>query len=207
MDSRKFLQAWALALVAVIVATWVSIRWIDYPLAAEFLHVSNKHGIIGYILGGRVLVTGELSLIGILALVRIRTGHLPGIAKTLLVACSASVMSYTLNDLLLKTVFGRQNPSDYFQSHLPGTFHLFQGDDHSGFPSGHMMLAAAFLGVFFRVYPRLRIPSLSLLLFGTVVLVLGDWHFVSDVIAGTFLGLTIGLMAGELWLRHTRQAA
>jgi membrane-associated phospholipid phosphatase len=207
MDNRKPLQAWYLALVAAMVAIWVSVRWIDYPVAAKFLHISNKRGLIGYILGGRVLVTGELSLIAILALVRIRTGHLSDMAKTLLVACSASVLSYTLNDLLLKVVFGRQNPSDYFQSHLPGTFHLFLGDDHSSFPSGHMMLAAAFLGVFFRVYARLRIPSLFLLLFGTVVLVLGDWHFVSDVIAGAFLGLTIGLVAGELWLRHTRRAA
>jgi membrane-associated phospholipid phosphatase len=70
-----------------------------------------------------------------------------------------------------------------------------------------MMLAAAFLGVFSRVYPRARIASLSLLIFGTVVLVVGDWHFVSDVVAGTFIGLTTGLIAGELWLRHTDGAS
>jgi membrane-associated phospholipid phosphatase len=112
-------------------------------------------------------------------------------------------MAYTLNDLVLKIVFGRQGPTAFYGSHLAGTFHLFQGDGLSSFPSGHMTLAAAFLGVFFRVYSPARIPSLFLLMLGTVLLVVGDWHFISDVIAGTFFGFTAGLIAGELWVRHT----
>ena len=187
----------------VLVAIPVCIRWVDYPVAASFLHASSGRGIIGYIFAGRVLVTAELSVVAALALVRLKIGSLPDMAKVLLVACSTSVMAYTLNDLVLKIVFGRQNPEAFYQSPLQGAVHFFQGADGSSFPSGHMMLAAAFLGVFSCIYPRLRIASLSLLIFGTVVLVVGDWHFVSDVIAGAFLGFAAGWLAGELWLRHT----
>jgi membrane-associated phospholipid phosphatase len=207
MDSRRILWAWSAALLAVAAAIPACIHWVDYPVAAAFLHVSKHVGIIGRIFEGRILVSGELSLIAVLALVRIRIGRLPDMAKVLLVACSSSVMAYTLNDLVLKIIFGRQGPTAFYESHLAGVFHLFQGDGFSSFPSGHMTLAAAFLGVFFRIYPRARLASLCLLILGSLLLIIGDWHFISDVIAGMFLGFTAGLMAGELWIRHTRAAS
>ena len=65
-----------------------------------------------------------------------------------------------------------------------------------------MVLAAAFLGVFVRLYPRVRYVSLFALLLAAFAMVAGDWHFISDLIAGAFVGATAGLTAGELWLRH-----
>jgi len=207
MGSRQILWAWYAALLVAAIATFVCIRWVDYPVAAKFLHVSKEVGLIGKIFGGRVIVAGELLVIAVLALARIRIGNLPSIAKVLFVACSTSVLAYTLNDLVLKIVFGRQSPTAYYESHLDGTFHLFRGDDFSSFPSGHMILAAAFLGVFSRIYPRARTASLFLLLLGAILLVVGDWHFVSDVISGTFLGFLVGLIAGEMWVSRTRTAS
>ena len=61
-------------------------------------------------------------------------------------------MAYTLNDVVLKILFGRLRPTTFYQSHIRGVFHLFRGDDASSFPSGHMVLATAFLGVFVRLY-------------------------------------------------------
>jgi membrane-associated phospholipid phosphatase len=37
-----------------------------------------------------------------------------------------------------------------------------------------------------------------------VLLIAGDWHFVSDVIAGTFVGVSAGILAGEVWLAHSK---
>ena len=202
MDFWRILWLWCGALLVAIVAIVACVRWIDYPVAIMFLNASKHAGPIGEIFGGRVLVAGELLLISVLAIFRLRNGNLPELAKICLVACTTSVMAYTLNYVVLKFVFGRQNPAAYYQSHITGTFHLFRGDDGSSFPSGHMMLAAAFLGVFIRLYPRARIASLFLLVVAAVAMVAGDWHYVSDLIAGAFLGLTAGLMAGELWLRH-----
>ena len=202
MDSWRILWGWYRALLVTTVTIAASIHWLDYPVAAIFLNASKHVGLIGKIFGGRVLVAGELSLIFALTIVRIRNGSLPELAKVFLIACNASIMAYTLNDVVLKILFGRLSPATFYQSHIAGVFHLFRGDDGSSFPSGHMVLAEAFLGVFVRLYSRLQSASLFVLLLAAFAMVVGDWHFISDLIAGAFVGTTAGLMAGELWLRH-----
>jgi uncharacterized membrane protein len=67
-----------------------------------------------------------------------------------------------------------------------------------------MILAGAFAGVFMRLYRTSILPLSALLLIAAVLLIAGDWHFVSDVIAGTFLGVSAGLLAGEVWLVHSK---
>jgi membrane-associated phospholipid phosphatase len=44
-----------------------------------------------------------------------------------------------------------------------------------------------------------------LLLVAAVLLIVGDFHFVSDVIAGAFAGISAGLLAGEVWLAHSNR--
>ena len=67
-----------------------------------------------------------------------------------------------------------------------------------------MVLASAFAGVFMRLYRTSILPFSALLLIAAVLLIAGDWHFVSDVIAGTFLGVSAGLLAGEVFLAHSK---
>jgi uncharacterized membrane protein YoaK (UPF0700 family) len=65
-----------------------------------------------------------------------------------------------------------------------------------------MVLAGAFAGVFMRIYRGSIRLFCALLLLAAALLVLGDWHFVSDVIAGAFLGISAGMLAGEGWAVH-----
>jgi len=67
-----------------------------------------------------------------------------------------------------------------------------------------MVLAGAFAGVFMRLYRSSILPLAALLLIAAVLLIVGDWHFVSDVIVGTFVGVSVGLLAGEVWLIHSK---
>lgn len=67
-----------------------------------------------------------------------------------------------------------------------------------------MVIAGAFAGVFLRLYRISILPLSALLLIAATLLVVGDWHFVSDVIAGAFVGISAGLLAGEVWLAHSR---
>jgi hypothetical protein len=61
--------------------------------------------------------------------------------------------------------------------------------------------------VFMRLY-RISVWPLSILLFiASALLVAGGWHFFSDVVAGTFLGVSAGLLAGELWVVHSARPA
>jgi uncharacterized membrane protein YoaK (UPF0700 family) len=67
-----------------------------------------------------------------------------------------------------------------------------------------MVLAGSFAAVFMRLYRISILPLSALLLVAAVLLITGDWHFVSDVIAGIFVGVSAGLLAGEVWLAHSR---
>ncbi len=44
----------------------------------------------------------------------------------------------------------------------------------------------------------------ALLVLAAGLLVIGDWHFLSDVIAGTFAGISAGILAGEAWTVHSK---
>jgi membrane-associated phospholipid phosphatase len=82
------------------------------------------------------------------------------------------------------------------------SFNLLSVPGNYSFPSGHMTLAGSFAGVFMSLYRVTLWPLSALLVLAAVLLVVGDWHFVSDVIAGTFLGVSVGILAGAAWDLH-----
>lgn len=131
-------------------------------------------------------------------------GSLPDYGKAVFVACGASLLAFTLNDYTLKLIFGRYNPHVFFTIRPDQLFNFMRGDQTSAFPSGHMVMSSAFAAVLVRAYFRTWPLFAGLLLLASILLVLGDWHFLSDVIAGTFVGGTIGLVAGELWCEHVQ---
>jgi membrane-associated phospholipid phosphatase len=197
-------RLWCLLLVATLLAVAVCIRWLDVPVALAFLPNANRFGGLGKGLGSTVLVSGEMAMIVTLAIVRMAKGTLPTFAKATFVACCASLSAFVANDYVLKFVFGRSNPSEFFQRSTAHVFHFFEGSQQSSFPSGHMVMAAAFATVMFRLEPRTR-PILSILLcIGAIALLVGDWHFLGDIVAGTFVGGTAGFVAGELWTEHVQ---
>jgi len=181
-------------------------------LAFVYVDVSIAHRVYGLLRSAEGLEKGFASavLLGIeaavaLALVSIRItrGHLSRFGEATALACLTSICAYAINDSILKLIFGVPNPA----SVLHGTRHAFDllaGSSNSSFPSGHMVLACAFAGVFMRLYRTSILPFSALLLIAAVLLVVGDWHFVSDVIAATFLGISAGLLGGEVWLAHSK---
>ena len=205
MNIRFQIAAWLLLLATTVAGVAICIRWVDFPVALLFQAHASRFSELGCGFGSSVLVSGEILLIATLAMIRMVRGHLPQYAKALFVACCASLSAFVANDDILKAIFGRQNPSAWLNNPTIHIFYFFQGDEHSSFPSGHMVMATAFAGVLIRLYPR-TLPVFSALLgVGAIALLIGDWHFVSDVIAGAFVGGTAGFVAGELWDQHTRQ--
>ncbi|HEV2136894.1 MAG TPA: phosphatase PAP2 family protein [Terracidiphilus sp.] len=113
-----------------------------------------------------------------------------------------SICAYAINDTTLKLFFGVPNPAAVLQG-TQHVFNLLAGSSKCSFPSGHMVLAGAFAGVFMRLYRSSIWPLSALLLIAALLLVVSDWHFVSDVLAGAFVGVSAGLLAGEVWLAHS----
>jgi membrane-associated phospholipid phosphatase len=204
MSFKKVVRRWALCAIGVTAAVAVSMLWLDVPIARMFAANINQAEPIQYGLGSSVLVSGEMLVMALLVVKRLASGHLSSGQSAMLVAIVASLTAFSFNDFALKVFFGIPNPSLF----IMGAAHSFQalgGNQESSFPSGHMALAAGFAVVFIRLYRRTIIPFSVALLATAVALVVGEWHFLSDVIAGTFIGGTAGLAAGELWIQHDRR--
>lgn len=194
---------WLLSLLICTLAVGLTFVYLDVPIAHRvYGHLGSteslEKGFASAVLLG-VEATVALALVGI----RITRGHLSAFLEATALACLTSICAYAINDNALKLFFGVPNPA----SVLLGTrhaFYLLRGSSISSFPSGHMVLAGAFAGVFMRLYRTSIVTFSALLLIAAVLLIIGDWHFVSDVLAGTFLGVSAGILAGDLWLVHSK---
>ena len=207
MTFGPMFRQWCILLVGTLIGVAICIRWLDVPVALTFLANVDRFGGLGKGLGSTVLISGEIVVIATLAIVRIATGTLPTFFKAVFVACCASLSAFVANDYVLKVFFGRLRPEDFFLGPSSPTFHFFNGDHLSSFPSGHMVMATAFAVVMIRLQPRTRPILLGLLCLGALALLVGDWHFLGDIVAGAFVGGTAGLVAGELWLEHVQDHA
>jgi membrane-associated phospholipid phosphatase len=136
---------------------------------------------------------------------RFVSGHLPYWGKAMLVALVASLVAFAANELVLKILFGIPNPASFLLYGANHKFNFLHGNQQSSFPSGHMALAASFVFAFGSLYRKAFVPLAAMLFVAGVLLIVGDWHFLSDVLAGAFAGATAGLLAGELWIQHNKQ--
>jgi len=177
--------------------------FLDVPVLRFVYPFCCGGGVPAKGLGSSILLALEtLTALGVIVL-RLTQGHVSPLGKALALACLCSVCAYAVNSGILKVVFGVPIPADVMQG-AQHAFNFWHGTPDSSFPSGHMVLAGAFAGTFMRLYRVSILPLALLLLCGTLLLVLGGWHFVSDVIAGTFAGVSAGLLAGEAWLVHSK---
>ena len=194
-------RMWLLSLLICTVVVAVAFVYFDVPIARRVYGVFGQGLASGF--ASAVLLGIEAAVALALIITRIARGRLSPFREATGLACLTSICAYAINDATLKRFFGVPNPAAV----LHGTQHVVnfvKGSSFSSFPSGHMVLAGAFAGVFMRLYRGSILPLSVLLLIGAALLIVGDWHFVSDVIAGTFVGISTGLLAGEVWLVHSR---
>ena len=194
---------WLLSLLLCTLAVAVAFVSFDVPIAKRVYGVLLSTHDLETGFASVVLLGVEAAVVLALVILRIRRGHLTPFRETTALACLASICAFAINDTTLKFLFGVPNPADVL-SGAQHAFHLLGGSSNGSFPSGHMVLAGAFAAVFMRIYRSSIVPLSALLLVAAVLLIVGDWHFVSDVIAGTFVGITAGLLAGEVWLAHSK---
>jgi membrane-associated phospholipid phosphatase len=198
------MQVWLLSLIVCVGAVALSFNHADMAIALYCVRFSQRLSFLQEGLGSAILLTGEAITVLTLVLARLIRGKIPPYAEALAIACLSSICAYAINDSVLKLLFGVPNLGDVMRGSRHA-FHIWKGSPHSNFPSGHMVLAGAFSGVFVRLYRTSIWPLAILLLFAAALLVAGGWHFLSDVIAGTYLGLSTGVLAGELWRMHRIQ--
>jgi membrane-associated phospholipid phosphatase len=100
-------------------------------------------------------------------------------------------LSFLAKDAL-KFAFGRINTRYWLYNPDQPEFRLLSGSEYyHGFPSGHMAVFSALLIAMSLYYPRYRGVTTGLLVALSAALIATNYHFLSDVIAGYFLGLAV----------------
>ena len=193
---------WFLSLVACAAVVAVSFVRMDVPMALYFWTVGRVLRPLNEPFGAAIVLSAESAVILAMVLARVVRGHISVFGETLAIACLTSICAYGTNDHVLKIFFGVPNPTDVMHG-ARHSFTFWMGSENSSFPSGHMVLAGAFAGVFMRLYRASIWPLSALLLLAAGLLLVGDWHFLSDVVAGTFLGISAGILAGEGRAAHS----
>jgi membrane-associated phospholipid phosphatase len=100
-------------------------------------------------------------------------------------------LAYILKQIL-KELFGRTNTRYWLFHPDQFGFHWFHGGgDFSSFPSGHMAVFTALVLAVGRDFPRLRPVCAALLFILALALVVTQYHFFSDLVAGVCLGVIV----------------
>jgi membrane-associated phospholipid phosphatase len=131
--------------------------------------------------------------------------------QTCVVLSALSLALSTIIKNWLKFAFGRTWPETWVQNNpslIRDGVHNFNpfhgGAGFAAFPSGHMVAISAIISAVWFLHPRLR--WICVICVATVFIgQLGaNYHFVSDLIAGGFVGFSVGLIIISLWgCRHT----
>jgi membrane-associated phospholipid phosphatase len=197
--SRTDLPKWLAAFVLCAIAAPVCVRYLDRAVA-EFADAHLSHAM-AWIWLDRILKALDLVVIAALVYplgcgIRVAAGfQLPRWTAGPL-RCSWAAIWAVAASIVLKRVFGRSSPApDYIEMHQY-RFHFLHGGATAGaFPSASAAISVAIAAALWPAIPRWRwlICLLIGLLLATVVA--GNYHWVSDVIAGVFLGATIGWLA------------
>lgn len=100
-------------------------------------------------------------------------------------------IAYLAKDIL-KWIFGRTNTRTWLEQPDLYAFHWLHGSrDFQGFPSGHMLVLTPIFMALWATFPRFRPLVLFTGLSLAIALMITEYHFLADVIAGTYLGFLV----------------
>src|SRR5436305_12114934 len=204
-DYRRLLLRALIMTVLCIAAVLVCYFWIDRPVAFfVYRHHINTFQVFRWFTYPPPEVQNWSALVLTILVVRRAWGPFVRWQKVLLVACISLIVADDFR-ISLGDVFGRYWPQTWTHDNpsLIGTgtygFHPFQrGDDVGSFPSGHACRILGFAGVWMIAMPGTRVIAIILCVPMLLSLVAMNYHFVSDVIAGSVLGALIAAYAVHL---------
>jgi membrane-associated phospholipid phosphatase len=207
-EYRRLLRRTLIGTGLCIAAVLVCYFWIDRPVAfLVYRHHINEFQVFRWLPYPPPEVQNWSALVLTILMVRRAWGPFLRWQKVLLVACISLIVADDFR-ISLGDVFGRYWPETWTHDNpsLIGTgaygFHPFQrGDDIGSFPSGHACRILGFAAVWVIAMPHNRtvqVVTIVLCAPMLVSLVAMDYHFVSDVIAGSFLGGIVATYAAHL---------
>ena|SRR5579863_6333031 len=196
MTSEAAFRYWLLALVLCTAAVGFCVAFVDRPLALFFdAHVRHTELWIWLDLALEpFLLAVAAALIFLFACgIWLISGRSLRPWTEIPFLCSWSAIAAVGSEIILKRVFGRgwADPT-FIRDHLYG-FRLLHGQPHwDAFPSGTASVSVAILAVLWMLKPRWRAVGVAIVFLPAAAVVVMNYHWLSDVIAGAFLGVSIG---------------
>jgi membrane-associated phospholipid phosphatase len=212
-------QRWSILFLLTGLALVISYVWLDRPIALLahdqlarydiFAKLTRIPEIIAPLLilafaaiGLRVLSGRALKAMGLRAL---NGRALPKLQTVVVLATLSLAVADAITDQL-KFAFGRvwpetwmgNNPS-FIRDHAYGFNPFHGGPGFAAFPSKHTAAICAVMSVLWICYPRFR-PLYALAIAAVAAGLVGaNYHFLGDVIAGGFVGISTGWLTIRLW--------
>lgn len=202
----RHLRAFLIGFLLTVVAAVASYQFLDRPISffahntlasirvfSDLTHIPEIMAVVASL---------TFVVVGLYALLRWPLVKLPSV----LLLCGISIGVASLIKDQLKFVFGRTWPETWLNNNPSlirdgvSGFNFFHGGAaYSAFPSGHTAVTCAMAAVLWMSYPRYR-PVWAAMVAAVVAGLIGaNYHFVSDVIAGAFVGWSTGWIAVLLW--------
>ena len=204
-DRVRELRAWGVALVGCAVLVVICIFFVDRP-AARFAHdIIGRHAV--FLEMTRIpeyMATAAAILAAVLGIVAWARGAIGGALRVLFAAALSFIVAQAIKDQL-KFDFGRLWPETWV-NHNPsfidtgnyGFFPFHGGAGWGSFPSGHMTAITSAMAVLWMAWPRWRPLWAAAAVTVAVGLYGMDYHFVGDMVAGSFLGSAVGVGVARL---------
>jgi len=200
------MQKWSMGFLLTVSAVVVSYAWLDRPIALFAHDQLQRYDLFAKLTYIPEIVTPLVLLafaaIGLHALIGRKLPKLETVA--VLAAASLSVANAVKDQL--KFAFGRTWPETWVRNN-PSFIHdgvygfnpFHGGPGFASFPSGHTTAICAVMAVLWICYPRFRLIYVLAIAAVAIGLVGADFHFLGDVIAGGFLGVSTGWLTVVLW--------
>jgi len=208
------LHRWLIALLLTALAVVVCYLWVDRPLAL----LAHAHNAQREAFASLTHLPDLLNPLSVIAFVFFGLWALSGrpMAKAVTAGALASISLIVAEatKMQLKFAFGRywpdtwvQNNPSFIRDGAYGFNPFHGGPGYASFPSGHTAVTCAVISVVWIMFPKLRLPGALIVLAVAVGLIGANYHFLSDVIAGGFVGTSSGWMTVAIWRARQEQVA
>lgn len=187
-------------LPAIVLAVVICFLFLDQPIAIAMSKADLLHhkGILGRSMAVRLTqFCYLLMLVVFAAYFFMRLKGVRGKALECVALISQSVVFAFFIKSTLQYLFGR-----YVPRYKGSNVLLFQRNHHlyglhwlqaGSFPSGHMAILTAGAIAVSLFYPKFKWVAFLLMLVMAALLLMLNYHFLSDLIAGAYLGVTVSL--------------
>jgi membrane-associated phospholipid phosphatase len=197
------LRIYGAAILMTLCFVLLSVIWLDRPIA-YFVHDAFGQYIFVRSFTGTPSFFSPLAVLVFFIFVARRLVLRPfGRLDVALILADASIILAKLLVAPLKIAFGRTWPQYHMPSLIGDGTYVFEffhaNPSFESFPSGHMASICALLAVFWLWYPAYW-PIYTIAIIGMAAgLIIGNYHFLSDVIAGAFVGCATAVLLVHIY--------